>query len=39
MEPIEVLLSPMALAALGATIGYNAKVGLAISATVVNVRF
>jgi hypothetical protein len=39
MEPIEILLSPMALAALGATIGYNAKVGLAISATVVNVRF
>ena len=39
MEPIEVLLSPMALAALGATIGYNAKVGLAISATVVNARF
>jgi hypothetical protein len=34
-----ILLSPMALAALGATIGYNAKVGLAISATVVNVRF
>ncbi len=39
VEPIEVLLSPMALAALGATIGYNAKVGLAISAPLVSVRF
>ncbi|MCL6642993.1 MAG: hypothetical protein K6T71_06710 [Candidatus Bipolaricaulota bacterium] len=27
------------IAALGATVGYNAKVGLAISATAVNARF
>lgn len=39
LSPADVLLSPMVLAAVGATIGYNATVSLAVSAPVVSMRF
>ncbi len=39
LSPMEVLLSPMVLAALGATVGYNAKMGFAVSMLIVSVSF
>lgn len=39
LSPVEVLLSPMALAALGATLGYNATIRFAVSVPIVSVRF
>jgi hypothetical protein len=39
LSPVEILLSPMVLAALGATIGYNAAISVAISVPMVSARF
>ncbi|MFN4219003.1 MAG: hypothetical protein ACK4HB_06970, partial [Candidatus Bipolaricaulia bacterium] len=39
LSPVDVLVSPMALAALGATIGYNATIGFAVSVPLVGIIF
>lgn len=39
LSPTDILVSPMVLAALGATIGYNAAISFAVSVPIVGVKF